>query len=212
LDRLHAAAAVEDVAAAKRVRAAEAQAGTRLPQSERYELCGEAPLAIKQPVGELLYAIVRARRPFRVVEFGASHGVSTIYLAAALSDCGRGALITTEQLSSSAETARRNLDDAGVGGTVEIRVGDARETLAAISGTIDFLFLDGRNDLYLAILELLEPRLVPDAVVVADFSADDPDLLTYMDYVRDESNGYVSLSIPLDAGLEISIRAGRTTS
>jgi predicted O-methyltransferase YrrM len=210
LDRLHAAAAVEDIAAADRVRSAEAQAGTRLEQPERYELYGDAPLAIKPPVGELLYALVRARRPFRAVEFGTSHGLSTVYLAAALEDCGRGALITTEQLSSKAETARRNLDDAGLGERVKIRVGDARETLAGIAGTIDFLFLDGRNDLYLTILGLLEPCLTSDALVAADLSADDPDLLPYIDHVRAPSSGYVSVSLPLDAGLEISMRTGGT--
>jgi hypothetical protein len=51
LDRLHEAAAVEDEQARQRVGAREAELGHRLPQAQRYDLYGEAPLAIKRDVG-----------------------------------------------------------------------------------------------------------------------------------------------------------------
>jgi predicted O-methyltransferase YrrM len=47
------------------------------------------------------------------------------------------------------------------------------------------LFLDGRNDVYLSVLQLVETRLAPDALVIADLSADDPDLRPNLDYVCD---------------------------
>jgi len=83
LDRIHAAAAVEDEQARRRVQAREATLGRRLAQAQRYELYGEAPLAIKREVGGLLYLLALGTPGRRVVEFGASHGASTVYLAAA---------------------------------------------------------------------------------------------------------------------------------
>jgi predicted O-methyltransferase YrrM len=146
LDRLHTAALVEDEPAKERIRAREEQLGERLAQAKRYELYGDAPLAITREVGELLYVLALGRRARRIVEFGASLGVSTVYLAAAVRDCGGGSLLTTELRSSKAEIARRNLADAGLAELVELRVGDARQTLTDLDGPVDLLFLDGRND------------------------------------------------------------------
>ena len=84
LDRLHATAQAADEPAKQRVQDREAELGTRLSQIQRYEIYGEAPLAIKRDVGELLYLLALSRQARTVVEFGASLGVSTLYLAAAL--------------------------------------------------------------------------------------------------------------------------------
>jgi predicted O-methyltransferase YrrM len=208
IDRLLDLAVVEDGLAKQRVAAAEAHVGHRLPQAERYELCGEAPLAIKREVGELLYVLALGERGRRVVEFGASHGLSTIYLAAALRDSGGGAVITTECRRGKAETARRNLADAGLSDLVEVRVGDALRTLSA-TGPVNLLFLDGRNDLYLQVLTLMEPHLSRSALIVADLSADDPDLLPYLQHVRDERNGYFSVEIAVAAGVALSVWQAR---
>lgn len=207
LDRIHAAATREDEAAKARVRGREAALGRRLSQAERYELYGEAPQAITREVGGFAYVLARGQPDRCVVEFGASHGASTVYLAAALRDSGGGRLITTESHSRKAETVRRNLADAGLGDLVELRVGDARQTLGALAESVDLLFLDGRNDLYADVLKLVEPRLRGNALVVADLSADDPDLLPYLGYVRTAGNGYLSIEVPLGNGVEVSVRA-----
>jgi predicted O-methyltransferase YrrM len=208
LRELRAYAAVEDERARERIRLREAELGARVGTAEKYALYGAAPpLAVSPQVGELLYVLTRARRPLSAVEFGTSHGISTIYLAAALSDGGAGSLVSTELLAEKAESARANLVAAQLDGVVEIRVGDALETLRDVPGPVELVFLDGRNDLYLNVLRLLEPALAPDAMILADLSADDPDLLPYLDYVRDDGSGYASFTVPLGAGLEVSLRA-----
>ncbi|HYB23338.1 MAG TPA: hypothetical protein VED41_06040 [Solirubrobacteraceae bacterium] len=63
------------------------------------------------------------------------------------------------------------------------------------------LFLDGRNDLYFDVLRLLERHLASTALVTADLSIEDPDLLPYLSYIRDPANGYLSVEVPLDAGV-----------
>lgn len=109
-------------------------------------------------MGELFYLLVITRQANRIVEFGASHGISTIYLAGAIRDLGGDSVITTEILPAKAEATRKNLGDAGLADVVEILVGDARDTLRNLDQAVDILVLDGRNDLYIEILDLVEPR------------------------------------------------------
>jgi predicted O-methyltransferase YrrM len=71
-------------------------------QRPRYELYGDAPLAISREVGELYYVLAASRRAHLIVEFGASQSISTTYLAAGIRDGGRGSLITTELLPQKA--------------------------------------------------------------------------------------------------------------
>jgi predicted O-methyltransferase YrrM len=206
LDRIYAVAAREDEAAKARIRAREGEVGRRLSQAQRYELYGDAPQAITREVGELVYVLALGQAGRCVVEFGASHAASTICLAAALRDSGGGTLITTESRLGKVHLARRNLADAGLSDLVELRVGDARQTLRVLAEPVDLLFLDGRNDLYTDVLKLVEPRLRGNGLVVADLSADDPDLLSYLRYVRTASNGYLSVEVPLGSGVEVSVR------
>jgi predicted O-methyltransferase YrrM len=207
LSRLFAEAALRDPQAKELVRVREVELGQRLPQQERYELYGEAPLAIAPEVGELLYALCLATRAATVVEFGCSLAISTIHLAAAVRDAGNGnPVITTEVHPAKVRTARQNVSEAGLDELVDLRVGDAIETFADVQGPVDLLFLDGRNDLYLAALEVMEPRLAATAVLAADLSADDPDLDPYLAHVRDPRHGYLSTLIPLGDGVELSVR------
>jgi predicted O-methyltransferase YrrM len=207
---LHEQSAREDPVAVARMRAREAELGTKIYGEERAELYGDAPLAIKREVGELLYALTLARSPMLAVEFGASVGLSTIYLAAALRDLGAGRLITTEIALRKAERARANLTQAELGDLVELRVADARQTLRDLPGPVELLFLDGWNDLYLDVLELVRPRLAPRALIVADLSPDDPNLDRYRAFVGARENGYLSVTVPLDAGVVISSWTGAT--
>jgi predicted O-methyltransferase YrrM len=211
LERLYARSAAEDEPAKRRVRDRETELGTRLSQEQRYELYGEAPLAIEREVGELLHLLTLTRRPRTAIEFGSSHGISTLYLASALRDCG-GTLITTELLPTKARITRENLIEAGVDDHVDVRVGDARDTLGHLDHQVDMVFLDGRNDLYLDVLRLLEPQLASTALIAADLNVEDPDLRPYLQYVRDPVNGYLSVEIPLDAGVELSVRVTSTST
>jgi predicted O-methyltransferase YrrM len=155
--------------------------------------------------GQLLYALVRAIRPKVVVEFGTSYGISTLHLAAAVADNGTGHVFSTELSAAKIAAAQANVDEAGLRDRVTILSGDARETLADIAGPIDLVLLDGWKDLYLPVLQLLEPRLVPGALVIAD-DITMPSVSGYLDHVRDPANGYVSVDFPVEDGMEISCR------
>ena len=98
--------------------------------------------------------------------------------------------------------ARNNLTEGGVIDLVEIRVGDALETLRDdLPATVDLLLLDGAKGLYPDILALLENRLRPGALIVADNADYSPD---YLARVRSPASGY--LSTPFADDVELSIR------
>jgi len=157
-------------------------------------------LAISPDYGRFLYMVARARNATRIVEFGTSMGVSTIYLAAALRDNGGGQLIGSELEPAKVARARANLAAAGLADLVEIREGDALETLkdlgADMSGEVDLLLIDGAFSLYLPVLKLVEPWFRTGAVILGE-NAFAPE---YLDYVRNPANLYLSQSLPLDEG------------
>jgi predicted O-methyltransferase YrrM len=204
LARLRAQADAEDAPAKVRVQTRERELGHKVYGRERVDASGGAPLAISAEVGKLLYVLTVARRPRTIVEFGSSVGYSTIHLAAALRDAGGGRLITTELSASKAGAAAVNIARAGLDDVVELRVGDALDTLEGLDDGVDLLFLDGSNDLYRGVLELVAPRLAPGALVVADLSAGDPELERYQAHMLDPGSGYVSVRVPLDDGVVIS--------
>lgn len=163
-------------------------------------------LNVSPAYGRFLYAIARARRATRIVEFGTSMGISTIYLAAALRDNGGGYLVGSELEPAKVARARANLDAAGLGDLAEIRQGDALDTLRDVGGVVDVMLVDGAFALYLPVLKLVEPRLAPGAVILGE-NAFEP---AYLAYVRDPANGYVSQPLPIDEGRgnEFTVRTG----
>jgi predicted O-methyltransferase YrrM len=155
-------------------------------------------LNVSPEFGKFLYMCARTCKAKRIVEFGTSFGISIIHLACALRDGGGGGqLIGTELEASKAAAARENLAAAGLVDLVEIRVGDALETLKdGIRGDVDLVHLDGAFNLYLPVLKLLEPHLKPGALVIGE-NALEPG---YLEYVRNPQNGYLSLGMPFEVG------------
>jgi predicted O-methyltransferase YrrM len=176
--------------------------------AERAVVLREAFIPVSPDAGRFLYALVRAAQPGTLVEFGTSFGISTIYMAAALRDRGGGGLISTELLASKADRAREYIDEAGLSDYVDLRVGDALQTLRGLERDVTLVFLDGAKDLYVPVLKLLEPALKPGALVIGDDIDLFPDALkTYLSYVRDPANGYVSVKVPIGDAMELSTRA-----
>lgn len=184
-----------------------AGAGTASRSSATAQELADACEAIYMPVspqgGELLYILVRAKRPNTVVEFGTSYGVSTIHLAAAVADEGTGHVFSTELSATKIAAARNNLAEAGLADRVTILSGDAMTTLNDIPGPIELVLLDGWKELCLPVLRSLESRLASGALIVAD-DIDMPSLSGYLEDVRNPPNGYVSVAFPVEDGMEIS--------
>ncbi len=206
LDRLYAEAERNDGEVLPRVRAEADRLGGQYDDRKVAPLLDDAFIPVCPEVGQLLYVLVRTQRPKVVVEFGASFGLSAIHLAAALRDNGEGRLITTELNALKAGRAVEHFRQAGLADLIDLRQGDAFETLEGVRG-IDFLMLDGWKSLYLPLLRRLEPALSPGCLIAADDINLMQDLLKpYLAYVRDPQNGYTSCEVPIDDGLELSLR------
>jgi len=164
----------------------------------------DLPLPVSRETGVLLYQLARSMGARHIVEFGTSFGLSTLCLAAALRDNGGGRLIGSEFEPSKVARARLHLAEAGLADLVEIREGDALQTLAAdLPESIDLLLLDGAKSLYNEVLDRVESRLRPGALIVADNVDYSPQ---YVARVRSIGKGY--LSVPFADEVELSIRLG----
>src|SRR5579875_2723784 len=130
-----------------------AEAHDRAPRGQRtppgdyiasYTQMKDQPLPVSRETGRLLYMLARATGARAVVEFGTSFGISTIHLAAAVRDNGGGRVIGTEFEPSKIARARAHLAEAGLAEFVDLREGDAMQTLARdLPAAIDLVLLDG---------------------------------------------------------------------
>ena len=203
LGRMYAAAENQMVALGDK----RAELNRPMTARERSEVMSEFYIPVTPEAGRLLYALVRATRPATVVEFGMSFGISAIHLAAAVRDNGIGRVVTTELNEPKIAAATTTFAEIGLDDVISVLEGDALTTLADLQEPVDFVLLDGWKNLYLPVLELIEPRLSPGVLVVAD-NTNSPELQPYLDRVRDPDNGYVSFNLPIrdDDSMEISCR------
>ena len=167
----------------------------------------ECFIPVDRASGRFLYLAARAIGARQIVEFGTSFGISTVYLAAATHDNGGGRVIGTEIEPSKAERARANVREAGLADQLELRVGDARQTLEHIDAPVDLLFIDGWKDLYLPVLDLVLPRLRPGSVVIADnIFTFKRELRPYVERMQSGASGFDSMTVAIGQGLEYSVR------
>jgi predicted O-methyltransferase YrrM len=168
----------------------------------------DAYIPVDADQGRLLYATARAIRARLILEFGTSFAVSTIYLGAA-ARANNGRVIGTEMEPAKVKAARANVAEAGLASVVEIREGDAMQTLSSLDAPIDFLLLDGWKDLYLPMLKMLSPKMHPGTVVMADnIFTFKKALRPYVEYMQNRANGFDSVSLPIGSGhgMEYSVR------
>lgn len=129
--------------------AAVVRPGPELERARRSTVdAGMPAIEVAPNAGKLLKLLVQLSGARRVLEIGTLAGFSTIWMAQGLPDDGQ--LITCEYLPKHAEVARGNVDAAGVGHKVDIRVGAALDTLPLLAGgeAFDFVFIDAdkQND------------------------------------------------------------------
>lgn len=163
--------------------------------------------SISREQGTFAYLVARSIGARRIVEFGTSFGISTIYLAAAVKDNGGGIVIGSEIAAEKAAQAEANLQAASLGDYADIRLGDAMQTLAKLDGAIDMVLMDGWKDLYLPLIKMLTPHLRPGAVVLSDnVNQFRKTLAPYVAYLSDPKNGFQSVTLPLASGFEYSVK------
>jgi len=116
--------------------------------------------------GRFLTAVVAMLRPQRVLEIGTFTGYSSLSMAEALPPGGR--IITCDISEEHVSIARRHVAASPYADRIEIRLGPAIETVDALAGPFDLVFIDADKPSYLAYYEAVLPKLAPAGVIVAD--------------------------------------------
>ena len=172
------------------------------------QFLGDKLVALDRDKATFCYQLCRALGARRVVEAGTSHGVSTLYLAAAVRDNGHddGVVIATEYEPAKADIARANFEEAGLAHWIELREGDLRETLVDCGGPVDFLLVDIWH-VALDALELVAPALRPGAAIITDNTISAAEgYQPYFEFLNDPANKLRTMTLPFAEGFEFTVR------
>ena len=211
LDRLHRQAAADKWKIARRMPLlAWAALRKRLyDRSFEYSFFHDLYIPISREQGAILYLLARAIGARRIVEFGSSFGISTIYLAAAARDTG-GEVFGSELEPSKHEHATKNLAECGLSSYANVLLGDARETFQSIPAPIDLVLLDGWKAMYIPVIEILRPKLRDGAMVLSDNIFTFKKVLQpFVEYMQSGKNGFASTTLRISDGFELSVFEGR---
>jgi len=166
--------------------------------------------------GKIISAIMKKYKPTTILEIGTLHGYSAILMADSLSDDGK--LITVEIDKNNADTARKNIDKAGLSNKIKVICDNALDVIPTLAGyKFDLVFLDAAKSEYLEYLRFIEEKnlMKENSVVVADnVILYENEMKDYLEYVRN-SGRYMSQTTEttlefnknVKDALEISLRS-----
>lgn len=137
---------------------------------ERNREAGLRNISVSPNQGKLLMLLGLAKGAERVLEIGTLGGYGALWLAKGIGDNGQ--VVTLEVNPETAENARRNIEDAGAAGKIEVRVGDARETLQAMIDAgeepFDLVFIDADRANLPHYVEAVMQLATPGTVIFVD--------------------------------------------
>ncbi len=159
--------------------------------------------AIAPTTGRFLFALVAHHPGCAVLELGGSRGYSTLWLAAGVRHFG-GRVVSFEIDPEKCERRRQNIAEAGLEDTVELVDGDALELLPPFDDVFDVVFLDAEKDDYERLFWIACEKVEPGAIFVADNVLSHEETLGAYSRARQEDAALLSVTVPLDRGLEVT--------
>lgn len=137
---------------------------------EDAENAGLPEIQISPNQGKFLRLLAELCSARRILEIGTLGGYSTVHFARALPD--DGVLISLELEERHAEVARKNFERAGLSEKIEVRVGDAKETLRGMvergEAPFDLVFIDAEKEGYPTYLDLSLELSRSGTLIIAD--------------------------------------------
>jgi caffeoyl-CoA O-methyltransferase len=134
------------------------------------EKAGLPAISISPAQGRFLHLIAKLCKAKKILELGTLGGYSTIWMARALP--GDGKLISLELDPAHAKVAGQNIDRAGLGSVVEIRVGKALDLLPVIEqegvAPFDLIFIDADKQPYATYFQWALKLSRPGTLIIAD--------------------------------------------
>jgi caffeoyl-CoA O-methyltransferase len=159
--------------------------------------------AVAPTTGRFLFLLVAPQNACEVLEIGGSRGYSSIWLAAGVRILG-GRVLSIELDPAKAEAWRRNVAEAGLEDWAELVEGDASQALPEIADIFDVVFIDAEKEDYEAFFAHARAKLEPGGLVVADNVLSHEETLGAYSRARQADPTLVSVTVPLDRGLEIT--------
>jgi caffeoyl-CoA O-methyltransferase len=118
-------------------------------------------------VARLLYLLAQVSGAKRIFEAGSAIGYSTIWWALAMGESGR--VIYTDGNPKNADEAKGYFRKAGVEKRIDVRVGDALESLSEEKpDSFDIIFNDVDKEDYPRVFKLAVPRLKSGGLFITD--------------------------------------------
>ena len=130
------------------------------------EAAGLPSISVSPSQGKLLMMLAKLAGAKRILEIGTLGGYSSIWLGRALPPGGR--VITLEASAKHAEVARTNIARAGLSGVIEVRLGDAGQTIQQLDGTFDLIFIDADKKSIPHYLEWSLKLSRPGSLIIVD--------------------------------------------
>ena len=145
-----------------------------------------------------------------LIEFGTSHGYSTLHLAAAAQRT-RGRVYSLDRMAEKTMAARANLRQAGLDHLVECCTGEGAAFIAALPERVDFVFVDFGLPAFAPLFAMLESRLVPRAFLFVDGWSkveqwdQNPEWAAFRSRL-DETADYLTYILPLEKSHLIAVK------
>jgi len=168
-------------------------------------------LSLNTTIGDamMLRILVESARAKRGIEVGSANGFGAINMAIAFERTG-GHLYTLEISPRMVKECRQNLRKIGLEKTVTCIEGDALKTLPQLQGQFDFVFIDAVKRDYFKYFKLIEPKLKPGAVIVADnvirYAKPMQDFLDYIQQSPNYDTVIIRASMEKGDGLSVSYK------
>jgi caffeoyl-CoA O-methyltransferase len=135
-------------------------------REETYRLTDAPQMQVGPLEGRLLMLLARLVDAKLAVEVGTFTGYSALNIAEGMAEDGK--LIACDKSPEWTAIAQRFWDEAPWGRKIELRLGDAIETIAGIEGPIDLVFIDADKSNYINYWEALVPKVRSGGLLIAD--------------------------------------------
>ena len=123
--------------------------------------------ALAPPVAQLLHLLILQKNARTIVEFGTSHGYSTIHLAAA-ADKTDGHVYTVDVVPEKSAFARENLEAGGLLHRVTLTTSEGTDFVASLPDGVDFILVDYGVSAFAAAFDMLRDRIAPGCCIFVD--------------------------------------------
>jgi predicted O-methyltransferase YrrM len=157
---------------------------------------------IDRLTAEYIFDLIIQNKPKYIIEVGAANGYSTLWLGLAAKEVG-GRVVTFERGPDRFKVLVENIERTGLTRFITARNVDANLGLAELSPVIDFAFIDATKAEYLKYFQIMEPKFLTGAVIVADnIISHQVKLQNFIDYVKINAD-YESEILEIGKGIMI---------